>query len=120
MRRSTRYALALVVATAVTAVARTATSSAILLIGIWQVYAVGVAVVLRSDVRQFVHTSGSVPAAVFTGVTVFGVLSIAQGLSTEFHFGAAILAFGLAYFGFVCGTWLRLDLEEPVSDPRTT
>ncbi len=120
MRRSTRYALALVVATAVTAAARTATSSAILLLGIWQVYTVGVAVVLRSDVRRFVHTSGSVPAAVFTGVTAFGVFSIALGLSSEFHFGAAVLAFGLAYVGFVCGIWLRLDLDKPVSDPRPT
>ncbi len=117
MRRLTRYALALVISGAITVFAATLTDSALLLAGIGQVYAVGSAVVLRPDIRRLASASGGTPSTVFVAVTVFGVLSIAEGLSSDYHFGAAILAGGLAYFGLVCGIW---TISDGKTDAGTT
>ncbi len=105
MQRPKRYAIALATAGAVTTLAAALDGSAILLAGIYQVYAVGTVVALRTEGRQLATATGGTADTIFTGVTVFGVLTIAQGVSAEFHVVVAMFAFGLAYFGLVCGIW---------------
>lgn len=123
MRRPIRYAVALSTAAAVVAVAAALGASAPLLAGIAQVYAAGTAVALRPEVRRAATGAGGPPDAPFVAVTAFGVLSIAQGLSPEFRYGAAILAVGLVYFGLVCGIWTISGEPSPrdgesVREPR--
>ena len=110
MRRSFRYVLALLAAGGiVAALARLTDSSVLLLAGIGQVYAVGIAIVLRPAVRRLASPPSSTAGTAFSGVTTFSVLAIAQGVTDGFHVGAAALAFGLAYFGYVSGVWMLVE-----------
>ena len=111
MSRLRRYLLALTISTLITAGVSWVTDSIILLVAIGQVYAVGSAIVLRPDVRHIAKEPSSTSGAVFTGVTVFGVVSMANGVTDSFHVGALVLAIGLAYFGFVSGIWLTIEID---------
>lgn len=113
MRRSIRYALALLAAGGIVAgLARLTDSSVLLLAGIGQVYAVGIAIVLRPEVRRLASPPSSTAGTAFSGVTTFSVLAIGQGITDAFHVGAAMLAFGLAYFGYVSGVWMLVETTD--------
>lgn len=113
MRRSIRYSLALLAAGGIiAALARLTDSSVLLLAGIGQVYAVGIAIVLRPEVRRLASPTSSTAGTVFSGVTTFSVLAIAQGVTDGFHVGAAALAFGLAYLGYVSGVWMLVETAD--------
>ena len=108
MHRGTRYAVALFVAALVTGGVAVAHHSIVLLPGVFVVYAVGVAVALRYPALLWGRDLDSrLPAAVLSGGTTFGVLSLAQGIGTEFHVGAGALGFGLTLFGVATGMWMR-------------
>jgi hypothetical protein len=108
MRRALRYAVALLVAGAVTAGVAAVHHSIVLLPGVFVVYALAVAVTLRYPSLWFGRTeSGArLASAAFAGGTTFGVLSLAQGLGVEFHLGAGALGLGLALLGAATGVWM--------------
>ncbi|KAA9396671.1 hypothetical protein Har1130_18775 [Haloarcula sp. CBA1130] len=107
MRRFTRYIIALVIAGGITAGVATRYHSVILLLGIFQIYTVSIAIILRYPALVWDSENGNRWASgVFSGGLTFGVLSLAQGLNVEFHFGAGVLGFGLAVFGLACGVWM--------------
>lgn len=107
MRRVNRYGVALLVAVLVTGGVGIEYHSIILLPGIFVVYACGIAVALRyPDLLWGKTLDDRLPAAVLSGGATFGVLSLAQGLGTEFHFGAGVLGFGLIVFGVAIGIWM--------------
>lgn len=107
MQRLTRYTLALLVAMVATAGTAVENHSVVLLPGVFVTYAVGVAVTLRYPGLVWgTDLDERWPAAVLAGGTTFGVLSLAQGLGPEFHFGAGVLGLGLALFGVGTGVWM--------------
>lgn len=111
MHRITRYGLSLFVAGGIIVLASTVTDSVLLLAGIGKVYAVGTAIVLRPEMRQIAKDTSGTPQTIFNAVTVFSVLVVAQSFSSEFHFGLAIFAYGLAFFGLFCGMWAIVETE---------
>jgi len=107
MRRATRYILALVIAGAVTAGVAIEYHSVVLLAGIFQVYAVAIAIMLRYPTLMLgSEHENRLASGVFSGGLTFGAFSLSQGLGVEFHFGAGVLGFGLALFGLACGIWM--------------
>lgn len=107
MHRLLRYVIALFVAGAITAGVATKFHSVILLTGIFQVFTVAIIILLRYPSLMWRTDSETRwPSAVFAGVTTFGVLALAHGISVEFHFGAGVLGFGLAMFGMAAGIWM--------------
>lgn len=107
MHRVNRYGIALLVAALVTGGVGLEYHSIILLPGIFVVYACGITVALRyPDLLWGKTLDDRLPAAVLAGGTTFGTLSLAQGLGTEFHFGAGALGFGLTVFGVATGIWM--------------
>lgn len=107
MHRLHRYGIALLVAAVVTGGVAIAYRSIVLLPGMFVVYASGIAVVLRYPDLLWGRTlDDRRPAAVLSGGATFGVLSLAQGLGPEFHFGAGALGFGLTLFGVATGVWM--------------
>ena len=107
MHRGTRYGIATLVAALVTGGVALVNHSIVLLLGIFGIYAVGIAVVLRYPALIWGHDLDSrIPSTVLSGGLTFGVLSLAQGLGTEFHLGAGALGFGLTIFGVGSGIWM--------------
>lgn len=107
MRRLARYVLAFVIAGAITTWVATEYHSVILLAGIFQVYAVAIAIMLRYPALMWdTENENRWASGVFSGGLTFGVISLIQGLGVEFHFGAGVLGFGLALFGLACGIWM--------------
>jgi|AntRauMinimDraft_4_1070384.scaffolds.fasta_scaffold01731_6 hypothetical protein len=107
MRRFTRYLVALGIAGAITAGVATEYHSVILLAGIFQVYTVAIAILLRYPALLWdSENENRWASGVFSAGLTFGALSLSQGLGAEFHFGAGVLGFGLALFGLGCGIWV--------------
>ncbi|MFC7046194.1 hypothetical protein ACFQH6_12915 [Halobacteriaceae archaeon GCM10025711] len=107
MHRVPRYGIAVLVAVLVTGGVAFESHSIVLLAGIFVIYGVGVAVMLRYPALLWGRNFDSqVPSAVLSGGATFGVLSLAQGLGPEFHFGAGALGFGLTVFGVATGIWM--------------
>jgi len=106
MHRALRYAVALVVAAAVTGGVALVTPDwgphLILLVGIAQVYGVGTAVLLRYPSALW-GGDGNWASAAFAGVTTFATLSLLQGIDGGENVAAAALGWGLVAFGFVAG-----------------
>ncbi|MFC4245865.1 hypothetical protein ACFOZ7_02405 [Natribaculum luteum] len=112
MHRFVRYVIALVAAGAITAGVATTYRSVILLTGIFQVFAVAIAILLRYPSLLWGSNSETrMASAVFAGVTTFGVCSLAEGIGAEYHLGAGILGFGLGIFGMSAGIWMADELQ---------
>lgn len=107
MNRARRCALALLVAVVVTGAVATKYHSIVLLPGIFVIYALGGAVVLRYPAllwgREFADRWS---IGVFAGGSTFGVLSLAHGIGPDVHIGAGVLGFGLTVFGAASGLWM--------------
>lgn len=113
MNRLVRYVVALLVATAVTGAVSFEYHSIILLPGIFVVYALGFGIALRYPAPIWGRGwEDRWSSGVFAGGTTFGVLSLAQGVGPEFHFGAGVLGFGLTVFGVATGIWMA-DASRP-------
>ncbi|WP_243700438.1 hypothetical protein [Halorussus pelagicus] len=106
VNRVLRYAVALLVAAAVTggvaSVTQRSAHQLLLLTGIAQVYAVGTAIALRYPYAVWRSGENWVSAA-FAGVTTFGVVMLLAGIGSEPNLAAAALGWSLAVFGFVVG-----------------
>ncbi|WP_227353007.1 hypothetical protein [Haladaptatus salinisoli] len=107
MNRSLRYSVAVVVGAVVTASVTffepQTTESAILLVGIAQVYVVGAAVALRygSILRS---TDGPKWASgAFAGVSTFACFGLLMGVGSKPNLAVVVLGYGLAAFGFAAG-----------------
>lgn len=111
MRRSTRAAVALSITAVVTAFAWATSDSVVLTAGVTVVYGVGLPLYLRADVRRLILGGGTRIDRVFAGVAVWGVLSLAQGVTPSFNLAAPLLGFGLVQFGYVCGVASLLDTD---------
>ncbi len=116
MNRNLRYAIALVVGAVVTASVAyfqpQTSESAILLVGIAQVYVIGTAVVLRYG-SIFRSTDGPKWASgVFAGVSAFGCLSLLNGVEPSPNFAVMVLGYGLAIFGFATGIAFEHERES--------
>ncbi len=114
MRRALRYAVALVVAAAVTAGVVVLTPRPerhlILFAGVAQVYAVGTAVALRYPGALW-GSGGNWASGALAGVTTFGTLSLLQGIDGGQNLAAAALGWGLVGFGFVVGVAFERERE---------
>jgi len=107
VNRWTRYLSALVVASSVTAGVATQHQSIVLLVGIFQTYALATAITLRYPVLLWGGEHGGGKAAgVFAGGMTFGTLTLAQGVGPSVHLGAGVLGFGLVVFGLSTGIWM--------------
>lgn len=109
MNRLTRYALALVIASAVTLGVAVEHDSAVLLAGTFGVYATTAAITLRYPsllVLRRNQSGPSVASGVVAGGTTWGVLALAQGVGDSVHLGAGVLGFGLVVFGTIGGIWM--------------
>lgn len=107
MHRPARYALALLVAGAVTGAVAVEHHSIVLLPGVFVVYAAATAVALRYPALLWGRGVDDRRAvATFAGGTTFGTLSLAQGLGVEFHLGAGVMGFGLVMLGATTGIWM--------------
>ena len=107
MHRLARYVIALIVGGAITTGVATEYHSVMLLTGIFQVFTVAIAILLRYPSLMWRTDSETRwPAAAFAGGTTFGFLSLAQGIGVKYHFGAGVLGFGLALLGMSVGIWM--------------
>ncbi|MXR50648.1 hypothetical protein GRX03_03365 [Halovenus sp. WSH3] len=127
MRASLRYAVALVVGTAVTLGVAAVHTDLTILAGTVVIYALTAAVWLRypSLLRLDLNRSGSPNIALggISGGASFGALTLGQAFGDPFHLGAAVLGFGLIQFGVVTGVWAvdagEIDLPESGGEERT-
>jgi hypothetical protein len=107
MRQETRYGVAILVAAIITTGAAIVHHSLQLLAGIFGIWALALAISLKNPTlwRGDANTSRNA-SGILAGGTTFGVLSLAQGLGPEIHFGAGVLGFGLVVFGVATGIWM--------------
>jgi hypothetical protein len=106
MDRSTRYLSSILIGLIVVGGSTVVVDSLLLLIAIGQTYTVGVALFLREETYNAMKSDKMVNAnirGIFVGVAVFGVVSTAQSVSDDFHYGALILTFGLCMLGYISG-----------------
>lgn len=112
MRRSIRYAIALVVAFAVTLGTAVFHDSGFLHLGTFVTYALTVAIMLRFpsllELRPG-HGGPYVPGGVLGGGGAFGVLLLTYSVGESLQVGVLVLGLGLVYFGLVCGIWMVDD-----------
>lgn len=102
-----RSLTAFFVATAVTGGVATQHQSAILLVGIFGIYAVATALTLRYPTLLWNRDQdGGMASGVLAGGITFGVLTLAQGVGPEVHLGAGVLGLGLVVFGVSTGVWM--------------
>lgn len=107
MHRFIRYSIALAVATAITAGVATQSHSIVLLAGIFQVFALTVAIGLRYPKLMLdSENENRWTSSIFAGGLTFGFISLTQSQGDEFQIGAGILGFGLALFGVATGFWM--------------
>jgi hypothetical protein len=107
MNRGFRYTIALVAAAVVTILVSLEYHSIVLLLGIFVVYALGIAIALRYPGLLWGRDlDDRWSAGIFAGGLTFGVLSLANGLGSDVHIGAGVLGFGLAVFGTASGIWM--------------
>lgn len=115
MHRTVRYAVAVLVAAAVTggvaAVTPRPERALILLLGIALVYAVGTAIALRYPYAVW-GSDGNWASGALAGVATFATLSLLEGVEGGRNLAVAALGWGLVVFGFVAGVAFERERAE--------